>query len=283
MKKIIGIITSFTIIVLIFNLFTFNTTLMSKKQFILLIISACFINLSNAQDIIHLKDNTKLKVVIEEIKANDIFFRKYGETDLNTYSIKKTDATKINYENGDVVNLGENERIVISKVIGEKNEEINNQNDIYYLRFRKKYYSLLNNKGLVIHHKLSNTQVIDMLEGHDDMIYNYQKYKSIRKVKRTLMFTSLVGMVAGYPVLFYGATEGQVGNVGGQNPYLTTGMILAGTGVAILLIRIPFAVSANSHGRKVADSYNSYIRGNQDRYSLNFGPTRNGIGLTFKF
>src|SRR5690554_6257585 len=76
-----------------------------------------------AQDIIHLRDSTTIKAIIEEIATNDINFRKYGDTDLSTYSLKKSDVIRINYNNGDIQSFGANERIIITKVNQDRDDE----------------------------------------------------------------------------------------------------------------------------------------------------------------
>ncbi len=55
-----------------------------------------------AQDVIRMKDGSKMKVRIVEITGTEIKFYKIGSTDLNTYFVDKKDAAGIQYENGDV-------------------------------------------------------------------------------------------------------------------------------------------------------------------------------------
>jgi|GEM_PF-2400094 len=51
----------------------------------------------------------------------------------------------------------------------------------------------------------------------------------------------------------------------------------------VVLAEIPCTILTGVFGRKTAKIYNGYAQKENDRYSLNFGATRNGIGLTFKF
>lgn len=51
----------------------------------------------------------------------------------------------------------------------------------------------------------------------------------------------------------------------------------------IILGELPCTILTGVYGRKTAKVYNKYIDHERERYSLGFGPTRNGIGLILKF
>lgn len=86
--------------------------------YIITLISPCF-----AQDIILLKDSSKMKTVIEEITPTEIRFRKYGETNMSTYAVQREDVLRISYQNGDVENFNNKKGIVIKKVKNEDEKE----------------------------------------------------------------------------------------------------------------------------------------------------------------
>ena len=63
-----------------------------------------------------------------------------------------------------------------------------------------------------------------------------------------------------------------------------TPVYLSGAGLGLVLVGVPFYLSANNHMMKSIDIYNSKFTSNYDKkLEFNFGFTPNGVGITCKF
>lgn len=81
----------------------------------------------------------------------------------------------------------------------------------------------------------------------------------------------------------------EVNDYGYQNPFaiapLYMGLIEAGFGIAHGIVGTVLLVSGSNHYKESVSEYNSILGGHSASiyYSLQLGPTRNGMGLTLSF
>jgi len=84
--------------------FTFKTRLLSFI-FLIALVNFSFIQTSRKPDIIVMKDNTKLEVLIQEVDENAIKYKKVLDPDGPVYSVRKTEVASIQYGNGEIENF----------------------------------------------------------------------------------------------------------------------------------------------------------------------------------
>ena len=59
-------------------------------------------SLTNAQDVLHMKNDSKLMVKVREINTKEVKYKKYDNLEGPDYSVDKKDVEKIVYENGSI-------------------------------------------------------------------------------------------------------------------------------------------------------------------------------------
>ena len=84
--------------------FTFKTSMLSLLILIALV-NFSFIQTGRKPDIIVMKDNTKLEVLIQEVDEHVVKYKKVLDPDGPVYSVKKTEIASIQYGNGEVENF----------------------------------------------------------------------------------------------------------------------------------------------------------------------------------
>ncbi|KAA6439616.1 hypothetical protein FEM33_11395 [Dyadobacter flavalbus] len=78
--------------------FTFKTGILSLV-FLIALVNFSFIQTSRKPDIIVLKDNTKLEVLIQEVDENVVKYRKVSDPEGPVYSVRRTEIASIKYGN----------------------------------------------------------------------------------------------------------------------------------------------------------------------------------------
>lgn len=233
---------------------------------LLLLTSPCLF----AQDVIIMKDSTKIKARVENISETQIQFRKYGNTDLSTYYVDKKDALKINFENGDVKNFGGQEKASANYIADASNGQAQNQELLQYRGGSR--FSLVNAQGEILKRKLKRREMKSLLS--NNVALDFYRYN---RAFRTC--TVIAGSVT---VAFLGAVWAINWQDIKNGYYENDGRMWAIVGVG-LATELGCAILSGVYGRKTAKSYNSYLDNSDGRWSLNFGATRNGIGLVLSF
>lgn len=244
-----------------------------------LILCCIFCNAISAQDKILMKDGSTIQAKIEKVTDTEIQFRKYGVTDQDVYSINKTAVKRIDYENGEIVNLVPGERYEVRKVINlEKYDGLPSpekaRRDVADDGLRLKYnswwggYKLVNQEGAVVEHIRSRERMKNILEGSPGLgLYN-QSVK-INKVANVFYTGGVCSWLVGY--LLYTTEED-----------IVTGLTMEYIGVGLLVTALPFAIISNVKAKQAANAYNQYA-GGRPPVVLGFGPTKNGLGLILRF
>lgn len=241
---------------------------------LLLLTSPCLF----AQDVIIMKDSTKIKARVENISETQIQFRKYGNTDLSTYYVDKKDALKVNFENGDVKNFGGKEKSI---VVHKLNEDESNK--MVNLQLKYSYWSgkfnLVDQYGGIVKRKMKKREMRELLAG-TPALESYQKHISYRHIGSIFGYTGAATALAGLTIYVTGTLAD--GGWGNENQ-MALGAGLIGGGLLVELIGVPFGIISVVKGYKTDAIYNRYQGKQREKYSLNFGLTGNGVGLVLSF
>ena len=105
---------------------------------------------------------------------------------------------------------------------------------------------------------------------------NQQAHSEIMAAKSTYSLGMVVGLVGGGLVGYPLGTA-----AGGGEP----NWAVAGVGAVLLVALIPVTIKMNKQVKKAVDTFNNGLNtsSNWDKRELQFGTTKNGIGLTLKF
>ncbi len=71
------------------------------KVMTLIVSVLCCVKLSNAQDVIVMKDNKTILSKVTKVSQTEIEYKKWSDQDGPTYIINKSEVSNINYENGE--------------------------------------------------------------------------------------------------------------------------------------------------------------------------------------
>lgn len=71
------------------------------KVMTLIVSVLCCVKLSNAQDVIVMKDNKTILSKVTKVSQTEIEYKKWSDLDGPTYIINKSEVSNINYENGE--------------------------------------------------------------------------------------------------------------------------------------------------------------------------------------
>ena len=71
------------------------------KVMTLIVSVLCCVQLSYAQDVIVMKDNTTILSKVTKVSQTEIEYKKWSNLDGPTYTINKSEVSSVNYENGD--------------------------------------------------------------------------------------------------------------------------------------------------------------------------------------
>lgn len=71
------------------------------KVMTLIVSVLCCVKLSNAQDVIVMKDNKTILRKVTKVSQTEIEYKKWSDQDGPTYIINKSEVSNINYENGE--------------------------------------------------------------------------------------------------------------------------------------------------------------------------------------
>lgn len=72
------------------------------KVMTLIVSVLCCVQLSNAQDVIVMKDNTTILSKVIKISPTEIEYKKWSNLDGPIYTINKSEVSSINYQNGEI-------------------------------------------------------------------------------------------------------------------------------------------------------------------------------------
>ncbi|MCE7044289.1 hypothetical protein [Dyadobacter sp. CY312] len=83
----------------------FNQLFLSAFLLVSILSSVCNAQNLRKNDVIKLRDNTKLEVVIKEVQENVIKYKKISDVDGPLFSVNKSEISSIEYGNGEVQNF----------------------------------------------------------------------------------------------------------------------------------------------------------------------------------
>jgi hypothetical protein len=235
--------------------------------------------ISNAQDVIMLRDGSELKAIVQEVAQDQVKYKKFDNKTGPVYSLGKVKIFKIKYKNlteeffGDyreqsnTSNANSQEAIsanpatVIQKSTSRKDADKQALTII-----GKKIY----NNGI----KLSNDQVMGYLTNSPEAINTFKSGKSGYSSGLILSWTGLAMAVAGLVI-----------TLTPQKSYYSTdtnsGLPLSLGGLGVTLVG---NLLASSGKNKMVEGVNIY-NAEQRRVSINISPliNQNGIGVCMKF
>lgn len=230
-------------------------------------------NYTIAQDILFLKDGSENKIVIEKITDKQIEFRNYGTTDFSSYYVDVDDVLKIKFENGKEKNFNKPTSSLIKPLAEENNLNLGNDVRLRY----KRGFSLIDKSGLTINPKMGKHEIQELLAGNPNALTAYKKHKTNAILGKTFLWTGIGLGAASIGFIVAGVADGLYEN----RIYIGTGLAF---GMNIFgITSIPFLILSKINANKVVSLHNKFQRQQNDRYSLNLGATRNGIGVILKF
>lgn len=216
-----------------------------------------------AQDVIVKKDGSTILVKVEEINSNEIKYKKWSNLEGPTYSVSKSEISRINYQNGDVEMISNAPSVTPNQPnYGGGKLDIGNRNQL-----------TLDGRSL------SESEARQILgnEAYD----SYLAGLGMNRAGTALFLIGDIGTVTGIVCLICGLTE--------KDPSLTTiGWVASGVGLPCFITGLALGSAGGKKARNVIDDYNSK---NYRAVSFNlspsimstkdFGQNDFGPGLTF--
>jgi len=228
---------------------------------------------ASAQDIIQMKDGSKMKGRIVEITETEVRFYKVGSTDLNTYIVEKKDVANVQYESGDVLQFKASdttERNITAQ------EAVSAEKRYKRLTYKGGRFNLVSKDGTSV--RLNHNDMQFLLKDHE-AYYHYQQYRTAKAA------TWVSGVIAGgFLVGSFIAFQSYMNDTYNNSNKVDDAKIMSGIGLIVLLGgELPFAILTGAQGRKTAKVFNEYVSQKTNRYSLGFGFTQQGIGMVIRF
>jgi len=234
---------------------------MNRKQLLMLLLLSLSFGAMMAQDVIVKKDGSTILVKVEEISTSEIKYKKWSNLEGPTYSVNKSEISRINYQNGDV------------EIISNAPSETPNQPNYGggKLDIGKKNQLTLDGRTL------SESEARQLL-GNE----TYERYLAGLGMYRTglpFAYIGILGTVVGGICLGVGLST--------KDPSLTTtGWITSGVGLPCFIVGIAVGRTGANRMLNVISEYNSKqpvsfnvspsIMSTKDFGQNDFGP-----GLTF--
>jgi hypothetical protein len=235
-------------------------------------------NTVSAQDKILMKDGSTIQAKIEKVTDSEIQFRKYGVADQDMYSINKSAVKRIDYENGEIVNLVPGAAYEVRKVVDQGDHElasaVKEKENVVDDGLRLKYnawwggYKLVNQGGVEVERIRSNERLRSILEGSPGLSL-FNQSLSIGKVANVFYTGGVCTWLVGY--ILYTTEED-----------IVTGVTMEYIGLGLVVTALPFMIISNVKARQATNAYNQYVSG-RPPVALGFGPTKNGLGLILRF
>lgn len=219
-----------------------------------------FINIGSAQDTIILKNGMELTSKIIEITNTEISYKNWSNIDGPIYRVKKSEISKIKYQNGtsdvfDAFSNSYNEKLQINL---EKSAEIEMKTSAWGTSFWQ--------NGV----KLTKSQVNNIIKNT-----NIEAYREIQLAKSYRLVGGIFSGVGGGIALW-----SLIDMASGGEPSWTTIGIAAGAVTVGLLI----GIADYSHTTSAIMIYNKGIKQiGANTINLKFGLCQHGIGLNLNF
>ena len=208
------------------------------KVMTLIVSVLCCVKLSNAQDVIVMKDNTTIISKVTKVSQTEIEYKKWSDQDGPTYIINKSEVSNINYENG--------ERDIFDSQLAPKT-------------------MIRVGRNLFLDHRLLTDEEVRNIFGEED----YTTYINARRQVDAGTFFTIIFLaslcwdfVCVYGVLSYPVNSG-------PNPWVQR-LIIGGL-IADISLPLMCVFEGIGKGRLswLADEYNARHQG----YSLNISPS----------
>ena len=214
----------------------------------MLIIALLTCNVMWASDVIVTKDSKKIDAKITEVTSSEVKYKKLNALDGPTFTLSTSEIQTIVYDNGDVSTFNQEGT--------KKGYQLYDEN--VTLGFKR-----INGK------KVSSADYADYLKEHCTPAYN--KFRKGQNL-----------YVAGWTCLIAGVTleicGGVISGISGATealPFTLTGSLAVVAGVPLLI------TGAVNRGRSIS-VYETECNG-KTAMELNFGFTKNGVGLALNF
>ena len=233
-----------------------------------------------AQDIILKRDNSMILSVVEEISDTEIVYKSFDNPTGPKYRISKSDVVQIQYQNGKIERFNSSEPInnkpqeagsTTANTTTSTSSAVPSTNQAPRSGIMEVTRGILELDGVLIVPKTSDAINILGKEEAD----NY--YSAFKKRRVGICLVS-----AGATSLVCGSILGVVGGLLSEYPmlYIIEGGVFSLIGVGMLAAGIPTTIVGGHRVRNIADDYNNR---QHYAYTLSFGPTSSGFGLSYKF
>ena len=204
-----------------------------------------------AQDIIIMKNGSEIQAIVQDIRIDDVKYKKFDNPNGPNYTLKRSEIFMIRYENGskDVFNE------IVTDVSAGKQEptlpELSYSNGVWQ-----------NNV------KINPSQVREIMSGNSEALQKYNGGRSLY----------IAGQIIAVPCAALLGWDLGARLGGGEGNVTLLGVGAAGTAVGLIMSYL-----GQGQMKTSLQLYNSALNNNATSYQLNFGVTQNGIGLCMKF
>lgn len=220
---------------------------MMKLKMLLFALLLC--NVMWASDVIVTKDSKKIDAKVTEVTSSEVKYKKANALDGPTFTLPTSEIQTIVYDNGDVSTFNQEATKKGTYQLYDENVTLG--------------FKRINGK------KVSSADYADYLKEHCTPAYN--KFRKGQNL-----------YVAGWTCLIAGVaceiTGGVISGISGATnalPYTLTGSLAVVAGVPLLI------TGAVTRGRSIS-VYETECKG-KTAMELNFGFTKNGVGLALNF
>lgn len=260
---------------------------------------------AKTQDVITLKNGNEIQSKILDIGSTEIKYKKFENIDGPSYTILKAEVFMIKYKNGTKDVFNETTPAVVSPPANtnsyippsttatastlKKNID-NNTPVLKYGFFNKGKFSLFDNNGIEIKHRMTNSEMEALLKGNQEALDFYHKSFSQVKLNKILSYSGIGASVLGGGLLIGGVVVllNQVDKVSSSNLdqdisgntglWVSGGIFLA-AGLGLALATIPISAKAIANNYKTVGAYNRNQRG-ETYLDINL---KHGLGLAYHF
>jgi len=264
---------------------------------------------AQAQDVITLKNGNEIQSKILDIGSTEIKYKKFENIDGPSYTILKAEVFMIKYKNGTKDVFNETTPAVTSSPVSpptnttsysppsttttastlKKNIDSNTP-VLKYGFFNKGKFSLFDNNGNEIKHKMTNSDMEALLKGNQEALNFYHQSFSQVKLAKILSYTGIGAAVVGGGLLIGGvavlldqvdkvSSSNLDQDISGNTGLWVSGGIFLAAGVGLAIATIPISVKAIANNYKTVGAYNRNQRG-ETYLDINL---KHGLGLAYHF
>jgi hypothetical protein len=261
-------------------------TFLNSKSIVLLLSFTLFCGVGYAQDIITMKDSTKIEAKVLEINISDVKYKIFTHQNGPDYSILKSDISSILYANGTVEAFTETQN--------PDNESNSNSNCNCVNNSTKNSINDGTPVATSKFNQMSDRQQAAFLRQTDPEIF--RKFHSGLKLQKTGKILRIVGLGvsgSGLGLIMIGSIMGDNGGYVEyafyRSEYSDTQIVIAGiafasVGLACVIASIPLSANGSAKKKSAQNDYiNKYSSTGALEPTLNLNFHGNGIGVAINF